>query len=339
VKAHLACLEEEAPRPGRAQSANRPPVARSAACLAAGLLLAGCTKQQFVDTSVDGLWLMLYIAVGVISLFLIVVAFAVHKALGVLATVGILGGLVTWYCLSGYSEPAEDQPHGTITFLAESNRRAFKVRIDNSDIRFWYHSKGCGEGNCGEYTVRIAPGKHDIRMGYSDGFMETPHDVHYEIDVEEGQAKYISLSTGGIGEMTETTYERTKDLLKLPQDQRIKERKADLAERLKELAAAKRRVDEAARQRAKLAKEWKKMEDELLASGDKTVERLRAQRLVDNLTKGVPLSFEQKFSLVEVVRLVLKSKASAQEKARTIAKLCDAAIAKSRQTPTTRKAG
>jgi len=302
--------------------------------LATGLLLAGCTKQEFVDKGTDALWWTLYIVVGIVSLFLIIGAFGVNKALGIVATIVIVAALVTWYCLSGYTEPPKDQPHATVTFLADSGQSGFKVRIDNSDIRFWHNAKRLGSGDDGEYAVRVAPGNHDIRVGYSNTVgaytEEISKDLHYPIQVKAMETRYVLLSSGGgllggtvsIAEIDEAKYNSVKAYLKLPADQRKEVDAKALIDRLK-LPPIHLESPDLKLPPIHLESPDLKLPPIQLPAGDdiKTMRHAVAERLVEDRAKGKTLTSAQKQRLVNGVEQILESNEPAEQWAREIDEL------------------
>ena len=131
--------------------------------LAGLLLLEGCSKEEFVREAKDGLWTTLYVVVGIVCLLLIAAAWFKNNTLGVVVTALVIIGLGCLYYFTRYSEPAAEQPHGRIVFLAETKHGFYTVRIDGRNIglagkmeRFHsgWHS-GTGDG---EYRVRVPPG-------------------------------------------------------------------------------------------------------------------------------------------------------------------------------------
>ena len=190
-------------------------------CLLGIFFIPGCSKAEFVEEGKDFLWIVLYIAIGIVSLALVIGAWSFNKAAGVIVTILVIVGLGTWYCLTRYSEPPENQPHAQIKFLIHSDRGSFSIRVDGRGMGFAgktqrFHPGFFSNNQDGQYDVRVTPGSHEISVGWSyeagTYSEETKKDLKYSLQVEAGATRYILLQNSPMGvsmrELTKAGYRR-----------------------------------------------------------------------------------------------------------------------------------
>lgn len=173
------------------------------------LTITGCTREQIVRELFLGGKEVLQMLGFFVLLLIVVGAWAHHKATGLIVTsivvIGFLG-----YCHKShrpYIEPPTSTPHAKLVFVVFTDsidKNPYTVWVDDCDICVAEGTSIACHGQTrilydkGEYTVRVTPGDHEIRVRYSAStglsYSKTREDVRCRLNCETGEMVYLMLS-------------------------------------------------------------------------------------------------------------------------------------------------
>ncbi len=288
------------------------------------VLAVGCSRDEFIyEGKRFLLGLLVFVGIGVL-----IAAWLWNKAAGVAASVVLMAAVVAWWAMTRYSEPSADQPHGKITFLSEAAYGDFTVRIDDDRIGFagkldHYHKKQLGAQGDGELTVRVTPGRHEIRVGWNH-FMgtytqQTIKDLRHSVDVDAGEVKYILLRSNAsgisIGEMTAAEFNQHRRHLRMSGEQRMA-RDLDLL-RSPTPTAKPPAFDEPALHGERL----------------RILQRRAAEEIGAELAAKMNLTAEQKRRLIDGIEMILQTDLPPEQATMKVAELLDHIMREGRDAP------